>query len=265
MAATYTIDGGLEGKQRLDVLARVCSPGTEALLDRVGIPQGARSLDLGCGGGHVSCELARRVGVLGSVVAIDIDPTVLELARADAEAEGLANIDFRCADARELEKSAYDLAYARFLLSHVEDPADVLGSIRAALKPGGRVVLEDIDFRGYFCYPPCDAHDRWVELYRETVRRRGGNADLGPALPGLLQASGCEQISVAISQACSLTGEAKLIPRLTLERIASAVVAEDVTSADDVAATSAELYSYAADPTMLMGMPRVVQTWGRRP
>jgi SAM-dependent methyltransferase len=264
MSATYAIDGGLEGKQRLDVLARVCAPGTAALLDRVGIHPGARCLDVGCGGGHVSRELARRAGVLGSVVAIDMDATVLELAREDAETESLANIEFRCADARDLDEAKYDLVYARFLLSHVHDPASVLGRICAALKPDGRVVVEDIDFSGYFCHPRCEAHDRWVELYRETVRRRGGNADLGLTLPSLIQQAGCDPTEVTVSQACGVIGEAKLIPPLTLERIANAVVAEDVATADEVAATCAELYGYAADPTTLMGMPRVIQAWGTR-
>jgi SAM-dependent methyltransferase len=262
MTATYTIDGGLSGKQRLDVLARVCEPGSKALLDRVGIRVGARCLDLGCGGGHVSRELAHRVGLLGSVVAIDNDPDVIELARADAQSEGLANIEFRCSDANQLDEAAYDIAYVRFLLSHVDHPAGLLRGIASALKPGGRAVLEDVDFSGYFCHPRCDAHDRWVAWYRETVGRRGGNADLGPYLPGLLLSAGFANVGVTVSQACGVSGEPKLMPPLTLERITDAVVSEELASADEVAQTVAELYAYAADPTTVMGMPRVVQAWG---
>lgn len=226
MTATYTIDGGVAGKERLDVLARVCAPGTNALLDRVQINAGARCVDIGCGGGHVSRELAQRLGDQGSVLGIDIDATVLDLARADAVTAGITNIEFRPGAATELGEAAYDVAYARCLLSHVEDPAQVLAAVARALKAGGVAIIEDIDFSGYFCHPPCRAHDRYVELYRETVRRRGGNADLGPALPALLQHAGFEQIDVAVSQACALQGEPKLIPPLTLERIADAVIAE---------------------------------------
>jgi hypothetical protein len=93
------------------------------------------------------------------------------------------------------------------------------------------VIVEDIDFAGCFCYPPCSAHDRYVELYRETVRRRGGNADLGPALPACLRRATLEDVGVAVSQACALPGDAKLIPPLTLERIADAVVGEGVATA----------------------------------
>jgi ubiquinone/menaquinone biosynthesis C-methylase UbiE len=264
MTATYTIDGGVAGKERLDVLARVCAKGTHALLDRVGIRPGSACVDIGCGGGHVSRELAVRVGLLGSVVGIDADSAVIELARADARAARLNTIEFRCGDAGDLDEQAYDYAYARFLLSHVDDPAHVLTRIASALRPGGVAILEDVDFRGYFCHPACEAHERWVQMYRKAVTLRGGNPDLGPALPQMLQRAGFDVAEATVSQACGLTGEAKLIPPLTLARIADAVVAEGVATTDEIAATVAELYELAADPTTLMGMPRVIQTWGAR-
>lgn len=265
MTASYTIDGGQAGKARLDVLSRVCEPGTATLFDRVGLAPGGRCLDVGCGGGHVSRELARRLGPDGFVVGIDVDDVVLDLARTDTAAQGLSNVEFRHADARALEASCYDVVYARCLLSHVDDPGVVVGSFFDALRPGGVAVVEDIDFRGYFCWPPSAAHDRYVELYRETVRRRGGNADLGPSLPGLLAQAGFDQVGVSVSHACGVVGEPKLIPPLTLERIADAVVREGVAPADEVAAAVAALYAEAADPTTVMGMPRVVQAWGRKP
>jgi ubiquinone/menaquinone biosynthesis C-methylase UbiE len=200
--------------------------GHDALFDRVGIREGARCVDVGCGGGHVSRELARRVGASGSVVGIDLDAALLELASADVSVAGITNIEFRCGDATQLEGLGYDVAYARCLLSHVADPDAVVASIARGMKLGGMVIVEDIDFTGCFCYPPCSAHDRYVELYRETVRRRGGNADLGPALPACLRRARLEDVGVAVSQASALEGDAKLIPPLTLERIADAVVGE---------------------------------------
>jgi SAM-dependent methyltransferase len=265
MTARYTIDGGHAGKQRLDLLARVCAPGTNALLDRVGVRPGARCLDAGCGGGHVSQELARSAGPHGHVLAVDLDDAVLDLATADAAAAGIATIEFRHGDATALRESGFDVAYARFLLSHLTDPAQMVATVAAALAPGGAAVLEDVSFGGYICHPPCAAHDDWLAMYRETVRRRGGNADLGPALPTLLRDAGFENVAVSVSQPCGLEGDVKLIPAVTLERIAQAVVAEGVATADEVARTAAELYAHAADPATLMGMPPVLQAWGRLP
>ena len=265
MAAKYTIDGGGLGKQRLDVLARVCEPGTAQLFDRVGVDEGVRCVDVGCGGGHVSRELARRAGPTGSVVGIDLDASVLELAEADVAAAGITNVEFRCGDAAHLDPEGYDVAYARCLLSHISDPADVVSAMTAALKPGGTLITEDIDLAGQFCSPPSLAHDRYVELYRETVRRRGGNADLGPTLPSLLLGAGLLDVGTAVSHPCSMQGDPKLIPSLTLERIATAVVEEGVASADEVAEVVAELSELSADATTVMGMPRLIQSWGTKP
>jgi SAM-dependent methyltransferase len=264
MRAQYIIAGGVAGKERLDLLARVCKPGTNALLDYVGIRAGARCLDVGCGGGHVSRELAKRAGITGSVVAIDFDETVLELARADTMAAGLTNVVFRCGDVTDLDESGYDVVFARFLLSHVGDSALVVERMVRALKPGGTAIVEDTDFTGCRCHPPSAAYDRYVALYRETVCRRGGNADLGLRLPTLLAEAGLERIGTSVFQACGLDGEVKLIPPLTLERIADAVVAEGVAVADDVTQLVAELHAEAADPTTLMLLPRTVQAWGTK-
>jgi ubiquinone/menaquinone biosynthesis C-methylase UbiE len=74
--------------------------GHDALFDRVGIREGARCVDVGCGGGHVSRELARRVGASGSVVGIDLDAALLELASAHVSAAGITNIEFDVATRR---------------------------------------------------------------------------------------------------------------------------------------------------------------------
>lgn len=73
----YVIRGGEAGKKRLDLLADIMEPSTKALLSRIGVSQGNRFLDLGCGGGHVSFLAARIVGPDGSVTGVDLDETKL--------------------------------------------------------------------------------------------------------------------------------------------------------------------------------------------
>src|SRR5947209_1394739 len=198
--ARYTIDGGETGKQRLDVLSSAMHPVTTALLAIAGVAPGHRCLDVGCGGGHVSRELAELVGASGRVVGIDLDATVIQLARADVESDSIENLEFRVGDAASVDDGPYDVAYARFLLSHVDNPASLLSRLVAVLAPGGVLIVEDIDFTGRFCHPDLPAYWRYVELYRETVRRRGGNADIGPTLPALLQAAGLEDVQLNVCQ-----------------------------------------------------------------
>lgn len=265
MATGYAIAGGSAGKHRLDVLARVMAPGTIALLDRLGIEEGSDCVDVGCGGGHVTRELARRVGSQGWVVGIDADELLLELAAADAASAGLTNVEFRCQDAGQLDAQQYDTAYARLLLSHVGDPQGVLDAMVGSLRPGGVVIVEDLDVNGYPCYPPIRAHDRWVEIYRETIRRRGGDPLLGISLPTRLLRSGLESVGVAVAQPLGLKGEAKLVAPMALYAMTESVVGEGVATGEEVDELVAALYKYAADPATLMGLPRIVQAWGTKP
>src|SRR5262245_14614405 len=98
MAGTYVIRGGLEGRERLRMLARVMGPTTEALLATVGIPPTARCLDSGCGGGDVTRSLAALVPD-GCVVGVDFDEAKVAMARDEAAAAGITNVEYRTGDA----------------------------------------------------------------------------------------------------------------------------------------------------------------------
>jgi trans-aconitate methyltransferase len=101
MENRYVIRGGQAGFNRLKALARSLAPSTVSLLDRVNVQTGQDCLDLGCGGGDVTLELARRVGPSGSVVGIDFDEVKLDLARGGRHPRRLVERDVqvgRCAN-----------------------------------------------------------------------------------------------------------------------------------------------------------------------
>ncbi|MDQ3988228.1 MAG: methyltransferase domain-containing protein [Actinomycetota bacterium] len=261
----YTIDGGQPGKARLNVIAEMMRPTTASLLAAAGVPAGGHCLDVGCGGGHVSLDLARLVGPTGSVVGIDLDAQILELARSDATAAGVTNVTYRLGAADTLDGGPYDVAYARFLLSHVGDPGGVVTAMTKVVTPGGVVIVEDIDDTACFCYPDSPAYRRSIELYRETVGLRGGNSGIGPALPTRLRTAGLQSIGVNVVQPVALDGPFKLAAYLTLERIATAVVDEGVATHAEVQELLAELLVFIEDPTTLLSVPRIVQSWGFLP
>jgi SAM-dependent methyltransferase len=223
-------------------------------------------LDLGCGGGDVTLELARLVGPEGKVVGVDIDPTVLAIARQDAEAQHWENVEFRQSRIGESEfDPQFDLVYARFLLTHLKDPSGALLLMQRALRPGGRVVVEDIDFRGHFCYPDCPALGRYVELYTQAAQQAGGDPNIGPRLPELLLAAGLERVQMNVVQPAGMEGEVKLVNPITMENIADTVLAAGLASRGEIDQIISSLYEYARDSKTVMSVARIVQAWGHQP
>ena len=263
-SSTYVIRGGLEGRERLRVLARVMWPTTSALFARVGIAPTARCLDLGCGGGDVTRELAQ-IASDGVIVGADVDTTTVELARGETAEAGIDNVEFRVDDALQppADGRRFDLVYARFLFTHLADPAKALESITARVDGGGVLVVEDIDCSGHFCYPPSPAFARYVEWYSETARARGCDPDIGPRLPGLLRDAGLGEVAMNVVQPAGFSGEVKVVAPITMEMVADAMVAADVATSEEVDRTIDELYAFANTEGTVQSLPRIVQTWGR--
>jgi len=261
----YVIRGGLQGRERLRVLARVMQPYSASLFERVGVRAGLDCLDVGCGGGAATLELARRVAPGGRVTGLDIDEEKIRIARSEAEQQGVANVDFRVADGTTLRGAGtFDVVYARFLLTHLADPVAAVRTFREHLRPGGILAVEDIDFSGHFTYPDSAAFHRYGELYCTTVTRRGGDPNIGPRLPLILKQQGFAGVGVHVVQPAGMEGEAKLLSPLTLENIAGAVLQDGLASREEIDDLVQALYAFAADPMTLSGMPRVIQVWGRQ-
>jgi SAM-dependent methyltransferase len=262
----YVIRGGVAGRERLRILARTLHAGTSALFDRLGVGAGLRCLDAGCGGGDVTLELARRVGPRGWVIGVDVDAAKLDLARREATEQGITNVEFRALDIRAAEPGTdFDLVYARFLLTHLADPTAAIAMFSRALRPGGLLIIEDVDFKGSFAWPETAAFRRYCELYYAVVRPRGGDPDIGPRLPILLADGGFAQVDMHVVQPMAMQGEAKLINPITLENIADVVVQDGLATRQEIDALIRELYAFSADSRTVAGLARVIQAWGRRP
>jgi SAM-dependent methyltransferase len=189
----------------------------------------------------------------------------LQIARMEAQQQGIGNVEFRVSDIREaLGTPTFDVVYSRCLLTHLSDPAGAVSAFYRHLRPGGQVAVEDIDFSGHFTYPESPAFLRYRALYSASVVRRGGDPNIGPRLPALLRRCGFEDIGVAVVQHVAMQGEAKLTSPLTMENIADTILAEGLAGQEEIEELVRELYEFAADPATLAGTPRIVQAWGRR-
>jgi SAM-dependent methyltransferase len=261
----YVIGGGRQGKERLKLLSEVLFPTTSRLLVEAGLAAGMSCLDVACGGGHVTLFLARQVGPEGRVVGTDADAEILALARQDAAAENLDNVEFRVADVQVCPGAEQQhLVYARFILTHLSDPTRCVDAMVESSRHKGTVVVEDIDFTGSFCHPHNAAYRRYTELYQQVVKRRGSDPNIGPRLPGILRGAGLRNVRVNVVQPTHMEGDGKYVAAITMARIADSVIAENLASEDEVESVVVGLNAAAEDPDTVMGLPRIFQSWGVR-
>ena len=260
----YTIAGGRADAGRLARQARVMAQATDALLDRVGVGAGWRCLDVGCGDGQVALALARTAGPTGEVVGIDLDEGALAIARAAAADAGL-RATFVRADATEPpRRDAFDLAYARLVLSHLTEPVAALRAMRSAVRPGGWVAVEDLYTGTLRAEPPAPALDRLQEVYSATVRAHGGDPTIGPRLRALLAAAGLDEIQEVIVENPMAAVDDKLFLAELVSNMRAAMLASGAATGPELDALRADVERAARDPQRVFYQARIHQVWGRR-
>jgi len=261
----YVLRGGEWGYQRLQLLARVLRADTVELLRRVGLRPGMRCLDLGCGGGEGTFELAQLAAPGGLVVGIDFDEVKLALARQAAGERGLSNVEFRAANVNDWdEPGAYDLVYSRTLLQHLSRPAELVRRMWAAVRDDGVIAVEDADFDGLFCHPPNGGFDFYRRMLPRACALNGGDSTIGRKLYQYFLQVGIPAPELRLVQDPGITGDMKDLTVSTLEASADAITDAGLATADEVAAAIADLAAFAADPQSVIGGPRIFQVWARK-
>lgn len=125
-----------------EALDRVWRPIGDPAIERAAVLPGERVIDVGCGCGATTLELAARIGPSGSAVGIDISQPMLARARERAQTLGLANLAFVQADASTHQFAGNaDLVFSRAGVMFFGDPVAAFTNLRRALRPGGRIVF----------------------------------------------------------------------------------------------------------------------------
>ena len=119
------------------------APLTRRLIERAAPAAGERVLDVGCGFGDLTLELARRVGPSGFVVGIDLSSAMLEQAEKSARAVGIGNIHFENCDVQTnvFQERRFDLMVSQFGVMFFADPVVAFRNLRSALRPGARLAF----------------------------------------------------------------------------------------------------------------------------
>ncbi|MFD8022375.1 methyltransferase domain-containing protein [Streptomyces lavendulae] len=171
---------------------------------------GMRLLDVGCGPGTITADLARLVAPGGRVTAVDAAADVLEQADAHVREHAPdAVVDFAVADVHALDfpDDSFDVVHAHQVLQHVGDPVRALREMRRVCRPGGTVAVRDADYAAMTWYPASPALDEWQALYRRVARANGGEPDAGRRLRAWAREAGFTDVTCSATAWCYATPE----------------------------------------------------------
>ncbi len=204
---------------------------------------GCSLLDVGCGPGTITVDLAQRVAP-GEVIGIDPSADVIETARA---LDAPASCRFEPGDsyALDFEDDRFDVVHAHQVLQHLRRPVDALAEMRRVTRPGGVVAARDADYAAMHWAPANPAIDRWLELYHQICETNGVEADAGRHLLGWARQAGFAEVEVSASSWVFATPQTRAWwSGLWADRITESTYAEQALEHD--LATTGELHELAA-------------------
>jgi ubiquinone/menaquinone biosynthesis C-methylase UbiE len=236
LVSSYVYDQAWQHERaRLQGIETMFDAITRDQLLAAGLAPGWRCLEVGLGAGSIARWMATVVAPEGRVVATDLDPRFLEAGPSLEVRRHDIAVD-------DLETDAFDLVHARMVLEHVAERERALAKMVAATRPGGWVVVEDVDLGG----PMVPALARYqpvpelVQIYERIVRgfdmfmtAAGADTQFGSRLPATMEAAGLTNV-YAESRARLLRSAEGDFGRLSVEQLREPLVAAGLVTAEEV-------------------------------
>jgi len=155
---------------------------------------GQRVLDVGCGPGTITCELATLVAP-GETHGIDASAAVLQTAREHAAAQPhRPHFQRGSVYALAYPERHFDVVHAHQVLQHLAHPVEALTEMRRVLRPNGVLAVRDADYATMCAWPERPEIDRWLALYHAVAERNGAEPDAGRRLPSWIRAAGFDAV-----------------------------------------------------------------------
>src|SRR5665647_3103119 len=223
---------------------------------------GLNLLDVGCGPGTITVDLARRLAP-GHVTGVDASAEIIEHAAGLAFDEGVHNAVFRVGDVYALDfpDESFDIVHAHQVLQHVANPVAAMREIRRVLKPGGILAARDADYGGVIWHPELQGLSMWMTVYRDVHYWNGGDPDAGRALKAWARLAGFDAVSGSASIWCFASvaerewwGES-WAERATESNFAAHAIEAGVADLADLRTIATAWRQWAGDPDGWFGMP----------
>jgi SAM-dependent methyltransferase len=181
---SYALGRSAAETRRLIRQAQIYGPLSRQFLATAGVTVGMKVLDVGSGAGDVALLLADLVGPRGAVVGVEMNPSILETARARVRAVGWTNVTFLEGDVHGVGlDDDFDAVVGRWVLMYLPDPVAVLRRLLRNLRPGGIVAFQENDFTyPPTTFPPAPLHQQVMRWTTPPPGRGGPDQEMGSRL-----------------------------------------------------------------------------------
>lgn len=204
----YLLGDSRRESARLRFQARLWDPVSRALFDRLGVGPGWKVLEVGPGQGSLHLELRRRAR--GPVDAVERSPAFAARLRRLCARDGYGPGTVWQSDLLDapLPRGRYDLVFARWVFLFLPDPLAHLRKLARALKPGGRIALQDYHRDSMALEPRPRDWEAFLAADREFFRQEGGDASIGRRLPALYARAGLVPVETVATLKTGAPGSA---------------------------------------------------------
>lgn len=257
--------------ERLRNQHEVWAEDNRRFLARAGFSEGGTLVDVGCGPGYTTLDLARAVGPEGRVIGVDRDgERSLPLLKERAEAAGLSNVETQEADLEDfdLPDGSVDGVYGRWVLMYLPEKAveELACRIGRWLRPGGVCALAELcNYRHIHIHPPSAHLPAIAEALMQAVRGdRGCNPEIGNLLPGLLTSAGLDVELNVVTKAVRATTPEWQWPDALFRGHLSGLVDEGYLARDVLDDFLADWDHRSREPDAIFFGSPVIEVVGRR-
>jgi SAM-dependent methyltransferase len=264
----YFLGNSQTEQQRLQQQAQQLAEEAHWLFDQIGIPPGARTLEIGCGPLGCLALLADRVGPHGTVVGVERNEESVQLARQFIAEHQLSQVEVQLGDGKAtgLPRASFDLVFARLVLVNIPEPERLVDEMVALVRPGGVVASHEADLVSRLVYPPLPAFNSLTQLLNSYSQLNGIDLIVGRRVPSLLRAAGLVDVQVRPLIHVYPPGDGRrLLFWQFVENLRARLLAAGLVTEAELTQWMAELKCHLDDPDTLMVSSIFFQVWGRKP
>lgn len=252
--------------KRLNIQSALFEREAIRTLDLAGLKEGMRCVDVGCGVGHTSLLMSKRVGTSGKVVGLDMNENNINVCKK--KLNGVHdNLEFVIGDIHHamLADSSFDFAYSRFLFQHLTDPEKALLKIINLTVDDGIIAVEELDHALWLSHPH-DPHLRRLQrAYMKLLKLSGSDPLIARKLYGIFLRNGLRPNVAAYSVCVRMNDNSfNMMGVLMAEVLKDSILKYDLMTQSEFDRMLKGLKKYALNPTGLVLYAIAFRIWMRK-